>query len=81
MSSLHVLTHEGDRSVTWDQKKVQAGDVEEVAAVREAERIFEEARKRGATAFVVDPDVPSRVLQRFDSLATKIILVPRVQGG
>lgn len=81
MSSLHILTHEGDKSVVWDQRKAEAGDVDALAAVHEAERIFEEARKRGATAFVVDPEAPSRVLERFDSLATKIIMVPRVQGG
>lgn len=81
MSSLHILTHEGDKTVVWDHKKAESGDAEALAAVREAERIFEEARRRGATAFVVDPGLPSRVLERFDPMATKIIMVPRVQGG
>ena len=81
MSSLHYLSIEGDRTVTWDVEKAATGDVEAAEAVREAERIFEQARKKGATAFVVHPDEPATVIDRFDPNATQIVVVPRVQGG
>ncbi len=81
MNTLHVLSQEGDRAVSWDAEKVSLGDPDALEAVREAERIFEEARKRGATAFRVVPGRPAEVLDRFDPEATQIVVVPRVQGG
>jgi hypothetical protein len=60
---------------------LQTGDPEALAAVREAERIFEEQRSRGATAFKVEPDKPAQRLDTFDRTAEQIIVVPRVAGG
>jgi len=49
--------------------------------VREAERIFEEARRRGATAFKVEAGRPAERLDRFDPRAEEVVIVPRVAGG
>lgn len=81
MGKLRVLSIKGDRTVTWDQKQAQTGDQEALAAVREAERIFEEQLRRGATAFRVAPDGPAVRLDRFDPEADEIVAVPRVVGG
>lgn len=81
MAKLRVLSAKGDTSVEWDQKRALTGDPEAVAAVREAERIFEEQRQRGATAFKVEPGRPARKLERFDPEADQILVVPRVAGG
>ena len=51
------------------------------AAVREAERIFQEQQARGATAFRVAPDKPAERIDEFDPRADEIIMVPRVAGG
>ena len=56
MSKLRVLSARGDTVLEWDERKLHTGDPEALAAVREAERIFEEQRARGATAFKVEPD-------------------------
>jgi hypothetical protein len=81
MAILRVLSARGDTAVEWDQERVAAGDPEALAAVREAERIFEEQRARGATAFKVTPDSPAQRTDQFDRTAEQIILVPRVAGG
>ncbi|MBI4494268.1 MAG: hypothetical protein HY690_15890 [Chloroflexi bacterium] len=81
MARLRVLSARGDTTVEWDRARVEAGDPEAVAAVREAERIFEEQRQRGATAFKVEPGQPARKLTRFDPEAEQILVVPRVAGG
>jgi len=67
--------------VEWDEKRLEVGDPEALAAVREAERIFEEQRARGATAFKVAPDRPAERMDRFDPKAEQIVIVPRVAGG
>ncbi|MCC7104001.1 MAG: hypothetical protein IT307_02560 [Chloroflexi bacterium] len=81
MAHMRLLSARGDMTVNWDSRKAQAGDAEATAAVREAERIFEEARSRGATAFSVAPDRPARRLDRFDPDEQQIIVIPRVAGG
>lgn len=81
MGKLRVMSFEGDRTVVWDQQRAECGDPEAVAAVREAERIFEEQIRRGATAFQVQPGTPARRLERFDPTADQIVTVPRVAGG
>lgn len=81
MAKLRVLSARGDTSVEWDQRRAQTGDPEALAAVREAERIFEEQRQKGATAFKVEPGVPAQRLDRFDPEAEQIVIVPRVAGG
>ena len=81
MGMLRVMSRRGDDRIVWDPKKVEAHDPEAVAAVREAERIFEEARARGATAFKVESGKTVERLDRFDRTAEQIVLVPRVVGG
>jgi hypothetical protein len=78
---LRVMSRRGDDRVVWDPGKVNANDPEAVAAVREAERIFEQERKKGATAFKVEPGKPVTHLDKFDPTAEQIVMVPRVVGG
>ena len=81
MGKLRVTSYLGDRTVAWDLEQAEAGDPEALAAVREAERIFEEQLRRGATAFSVTADAPPRRLGRFDPRVEQILTVPRVVGG
>ena len=81
MAKLRVLSSRGDTVVEWDAARVDLGDPDALAAVREAERIFEEQRARGATAFVVAPDQPAQRIDTFDPLAEQVVMVPRVAGG
>lgn len=81
MGMLRVMSHRGDDRVEWDLKKVEMIDAEAVAAVREAERIFDEERARGATAFKVVPGKPVERIESFDRTAEQIVIVPRVVGG
>lgn len=81
MGKLRVLSARGDRTVEWDLKQAETGDVEAEAAVREAERIFQEALGRGATAFKVAPGVPATKVTKFDPEADQIVVVPKVAGG
>jgi hypothetical protein len=52
-----------------------------VAAVREAERIFEQQRAKGATAFKVTKGETAVRIDKFDPEAEQIMIVPRVVGG
>jgi hypothetical protein len=81
MAKMRVLSARGDTVLEWDERKLRTGDPEALAAVREAERIFEEQRARGATAFVVEPDKPARRIDNFEREAEQIVVVPRVAGG
>jgi len=81
MGVLQVLSKRGDDRLTWDEQKFQMHDPEAIAAVREAERIFAEARARGATAFRVEPGKPTQRIDQFDPMAQQILIVPRVVGG
>jgi len=81
MAMLRVMSRRGDDRIVWDPQKVQANDPEAVAAIREAERIFNEERLRGATAFKVEPGKPVERLDKFDRTAEQIVVVPRVVGG
>ena len=78
---LRIMSRRGDERVTWDQQKLQVGDSEAMAAVREAERIFAQERAKGATAFRIDPGKPAQRIDTFDETAEQIVLVPRVVGG
>jgi len=60
---------------------VIAGEPEAVAAVKEAERIFEEQRQRGATAVKVGTGRPAERISKFDPEAEQILMIPRVVGG
>ncbi len=81
MGILRIMSRRGDDRVQWDTDRLQQGDVEAVAAVREAERIFSEQRARGATAFKVTRGQPAVRIDTFDPEAEQITLVPRVTGG
>lgn len=81
MSMLRVLSKRGDDKVAWDVKKVEVGDPEALAAIREAERIFAEERERGATAFKIEAGKAPTRIEKFDQTAEEILMVPRVVGG
>jgi hypothetical protein len=81
MANLRVLSWRGDTKVTYDVERAATGDVEQLAAVDEAERIFREERARGATAFRVEPGLPAERIDRFDRTAEQIVMVPRIAGG
>jgi hypothetical protein len=81
MGMLRVLSRSGDDKYSWSTEGVAVGDPEALDAVREAERIFEEQRSRGATAIRVSPDRPAERLDTFDPLAEQIVMIPRVIGG
>jgi len=78
---LRIMSRRGDDRITWDQQKLQVGDLEATAAVREAERICAQERAKGATAFRLDPGKPAQRIDTFDETAEQIVLVPRVVGG
>jgi hypothetical protein len=81
MGMLRVMSKRGDDRIVWDNTKVEVGDLDAVAAVREAERIFAAERAKGATAFKVETgQAPTRINQ-FDPTAEQILMVPRVVGG
>lgn len=81
MGMLRVMSRRGDERVVWNQEKAEAGDTEAAAAVREAERIFQAERARGATAFRVEAGKPVERIEQFDKTAEQIVMVPRVVGG
>jgi len=78
---LRVMSRRGDDRISWDSKKLEVNDPEAVAAIREAERIFNEERLKGATAFKVEPGKNIQRIDAFDRTAEQIVLVPRVVGG
>jgi uncharacterized protein YjiK len=78
---LRVMSRRGDDRISWDSKKLEVNDPEAVAAIREAERIFNEERLKGATAFKVEPGKDVQRIDAFDRTAEQIVLVPRVVGG
>ena len=81
MSKLRILSHHGDTTVEWDVSRAEVGDPEALEAIKEAERIFEEHKAKGATAFKVAPDKVAEKLERFDKTAEQIVMVPRIAGG
>lgn len=81
MGMLRVMSRRGDDRIVWDSSKVETNDSEAVAAIREAERIFNEERKRGATAFRVESGKTVERIDSFDRTAEQIVIVPRVVGG
>jgi hypothetical protein len=81
MAVLRILSNLGDTKYEWDNGRVQQGDADAVAAVREAERIFAQQRAKGATAFKVWPGRQAERLDRFDPQAEHVVIVPRVAGG
>lgn len=81
MGMLRIMSRRGDDRVTWDDQKALAGDLEAVAAIREAERIFAQERAKGATAFRVETGKAIQRIEHFDATAEQIVMVPRVVGG
>jgi hypothetical protein len=81
MACLRVLNGKGDQSISWNPLDVDRGDAEAQAAVREAERIFEQARAQGAIAFRAQPGVPAQRVDTFDPYAEETIVVPAMVGG
>ena len=81
MGMLRIMSRKGDERIVWDHNKADANDLEAVAAIREAERIFNEERARGATAFKVESGKTVGRLETFDRTAEQIVMVPRVIGG
>ena len=75
------MSRRGDDRIVWDSQKVETNDPEAVAAIQEAERIFNEERRKGATAFKAEPGKTIERIDRFDRTAEQIVLVPRVVGG
>jgi hypothetical protein len=78
---LRVMSRRGDDRIIWDSQKAETNDPEAMAAVREAERIFNEERRKGATAFKVESGRTTERIDKFDRTAEQIVLVPRVVGG
>lgn len=81
MGMLRVMSRRGDDRVVWDLEKADVGELDAVAAVEEAERIFAAERERGATAFKVETGKAPERIDVFDKKAEQIVLVPRVVGG
>ena len=81
MGMLRIMSRKGDERIVWDNSKASTNDLEALAAIREAERIFNEERARGATAFKVESGKPVERLETFDRTAEQIVMVPRVVGG
>ena len=81
MGMLRIMSRRGDERVVWDNEKVESNDLDAVAAIREAEHIFNQERARGATAFKVESGKPVERLEQFDRTAEQIVMVPRVVGG
>lgn len=81
MGMLRVMSKRGDDKVAWDVKKIEVGDPEALAAIREAERIFAEERARGATAYKLETGKAPARIDTFDRTAEQIVMVPRVVGG
>lgn len=79
---IRVMSKHGDDRHNWKSpEEIATNDVEARAAVKEAERIFNAERARGATAYKVVPGQPTERLDQFDPSAQQIVMVPRVVGG
>ncbi len=81
MGMLRIMSRRGDDRVVWDANKAEVNDAEALAAIREAERIFNQESTKGATAFRVEPGKPIERIEKFDRTAEQIVIVPRVVGG
>ena len=78
---LRIMSRRGDDRISWNNQGVETNDPEAMAAVLEAERIFNDERKKGATAFKVESGTTVERIEKFDRSAEQIVLVPRVVGG
>lgn len=81
---IRVMCHLGDVATNWETGPGVETDEEAQAAIREAERIFREARERGDTAFIVEPGKKPEKVEQWDQRAVEapeIIITPRLVGG
>ncbi|MGA7411811.1 MAG: hypothetical protein WBW33_15135, partial [Bryobacteraceae bacterium] len=69
MGMLRIMSRRGDERVVWDNEKLGSNDLDAVAAIQEAERIFNQERARGATAFKVESGKPVERIEQFDRTA------------
>jgi hypothetical protein len=81
MGMLRVLSRRGDDRVIWDLEQAEVGELDAIAAVEEAERIFAAERERGATAFKGEAGKAPVRIDVFDKNSEQIVMVPRVVGG
>lgn len=81
MHHLRVMNDHGHVTRTWDPVAAQAGNPEAQAAVREAERIFNEVRSRGGRAVRSVPGQTAQYIDTFDPLLEHVLLLPHVVGG
>ncbi|GAC1636664.1 MAG: hypothetical protein NVS4B11_39250 [Ktedonobacteraceae bacterium] len=81
MGMLRIMSRRGDDRIVWDTSKAETNDSEAIAAIREAERIFNQERAKGATAFKVEAGKTVERIEKFDRTAEQIVVVPRVVGG
>ncbi len=81
MATHYILSSRGDKRVTWAPELVEAGDPEALAAIAEAEQIFNRERARGSTAFKLTSGQPAQRIDTFDREAQEIVIVPRMAGG
>ncbi|HEU5368348.1 MAG TPA: hypothetical protein VFU69_07795 [Ktedonobacterales bacterium] len=81
MGVLRVMSRRGDDQIVWERERVAVGEPEALAAIHEAERIFQAQKARGATAFKVEKGNTLSRIDQFDAEAEQIVLVPRVVGG
>jgi hypothetical protein len=81
MCRLRIMNAMGDKQLTWDPERVDAGDPEALAAVKEAELLLTEYRGRGAQAFRLRPGQPAERVDRLDPTAEETIIIPPVAGG
>jgi hypothetical protein len=81
MARLRILNGTGDKSISWNPVELERGDAEAQAAVREAERIFHDARAQGAVAFRAQPGLPAERIDTFDYNAEETLLIPPMVGG
>ena len=82
--TIRVMCHLGDVAVNWETGADVDTDEEAQAAIREAERIFQDARQRGDVAFIVEPGKAPEKVERWDQRAVEapeIIITPRLVGG
>ena len=81
---IRVMCHLGDVATTWETGPDVETDEEAQAAIREAERIFREARLRGDVAFIVEPGKTPEKLETWDQKAIDApenVITPRLVGG
>lgn len=71
--SIAIMNASGDKSVEWQ--------LDDAAAIAEAERVFERIRREGGVVFRAQPDGDNGgKMEKFDPNAD-MVAVPRIVGG